>query len=172
MDDCSLDRGEEALARSRLYSLFRALYSNGVTGDLLPIIQAVPELAVHLPTPVDEDSLAAAHQTLFGFNLFPYESIFLSSTGELGGEDSEAVSMAYRAVGYQPTGWAKNWVCWPISARPRLIAGLIIEQILPDECNASSNTFFRITCCVGWHHVRWQFSIMIIHSSPKPQRSW
>lgn len=103
MDECSLSRGEEALARSRLYSLFQVLSMDGVTAQSLAIIQAIPELAAQLSMPIDGDSLAAAHQTLFGFNLFPFESIFLDGPGELGGERSEAVRMAYQAVGYQPT---------------------------------------------------------------------
>ena len=103
---------EQALAKSRLYHLLQQLYLDGVTSQSLPVVRALADLTVHLPstTAADTDNstalvdqMAATHQELFGFNLFPYESIFLEQEGLLGSALSEEVATAYRAVGYTPS---------------------------------------------------------------------
>ncbi|MCI0398124.1 MAG: molecular chaperone TorD family protein [Chloroflexi bacterium] len=95
-----MESNQLALAHSRTYTLFSGLYLNGLTGELLPIIQAVPELAAALPNPLNPDQAAADHQHLFGFNVFPYASLFLDPTGLLGGPVVEAVQEAYRAASF------------------------------------------------------------------------
>ncbi len=49
------------------------------------------DLGKHLPEPFDPDALASVHYHLFGFNVFPFESIFLDSKGLLGGVITESV---------------------------------------------------------------------------------
>ncbi len=100
--------GGRALGRSRAYGVFAALYRSGVTADLLPIVSAIPELAAHLPQPFDAAEAAAAHQALFGFNVFPYQSVFLDESGLLGGAESERVRGAYRAAGFLPGATADD----------------------------------------------------------------
>lgn len=95
-------RGERALGRSRAYGVFAALYRTGVTADLLPVIGAIPELAAHVLQPFDAAEAAAAHQGIFGFNVFPYQSVFLGEDGLLAGAESERVRAAHRAAGYTP----------------------------------------------------------------------
>ncbi len=72
----------------------------GITNGVLPVIQAVPELAQALPKPFDLDEAAAAHYQLFGFNVFPYEAIFLDESGLLGGEVTASVRHCYHHWGY------------------------------------------------------------------------
>ncbi len=67
---------------------------------MLPTVQAVSELGDHLPDPFDADEAAATHYQLFDFNVFPYESIFLDSSGLLGGQITDAVTAHYRQFGF------------------------------------------------------------------------
>ena len=73
------------------YELLSLLFLEGITKTTLPIVQAVSELARYLPEPIDVDGLAATHYQLFGFNVFPFESIFLDKSGLLGGDVTEHV---------------------------------------------------------------------------------
>lgn len=92
-----------ALARRHAYALFGHLFLKGVTasaGATLPILQSIPELAGTLPEPFDADEMAAEHQALFGFNVFPYESIFVDESGLLGGAATDAALESYRQAGF------------------------------------------------------------------------
>lgn len=91
---------DTALARHRTYALFSRLYLEGVTAVTLPTLHAIPELAESLPEPFNADEAAADHQSLFGFNVFPYESIFLDDSGLLGGAVTDAVLHSYREAGF------------------------------------------------------------------------
>ena len=93
---------EMALARSNLYSLLSQLYLHGLTPDLLPFTREIPELAAQIPAAYVPAEAAAAHQTLFGLNVFPYESIFLDASGMLGGLMTDAVQQTYAGFGYTP----------------------------------------------------------------------
>lgn len=98
----ALDPAELALARSRAYDLFGRLYLYGLTEAGWPAVQAIPELASAAREPFEPDEAAADHQHLFGFNVFPYQSIFLDPAVLLGGEVAEAVQHSYRAAGFDP----------------------------------------------------------------------
>lgn len=89
------------VARHRTYTLFGRLYLEGVTAVTLPVIAAIPELANALPAKDNADEAAAAHQSLFGFNVFPYESIFLDNSGLLGGTVTDAVLHSYLEAGFE-----------------------------------------------------------------------
>ena len=92
--------GQVARARHHTYLLLGRLFVEGVNDELLPYVRAIPELASVLPDSPDMDEVAADYQHLFGFNLFPYESIFLDTTGLLDGAISEAVRQNYERAGY------------------------------------------------------------------------
>lgn len=89
-----------ARARQHSYQLLGQIYLTGVTNEVLPLVQAVPELAQALPEPCDLDEAAATHYQLFGFNVFPYEAIFLDESGLLGGEVTVSVRHSYHHFGY------------------------------------------------------------------------
>ena len=97
-----LSASERALARNRSYTLFGRLCLSGLSLDLLPYAQAIPELARALPDSFGEDEAAADYQHLFGFNVFPHESLFLDPTGLLGGPVGEAVLRTFTHAGYDP----------------------------------------------------------------------
>jgi TorA maturation chaperone TorD len=95
-----LAASQRALARSRAYTLFGSLYLNGLTGQTLSQVQVIPELVETLPEFFDANEAAADHQHLFGFNVFPYQSIFLDPSGLLGGDITERVIQSYQEAGF------------------------------------------------------------------------
>ena len=86
--------------RSRTFSLLGRLFLSGVTEDDLDEAGQIPALARSLPGAYDADEAAADHQHLFGFNVFPYQSIFLDPAGLLGGAETERVIYFFQQVGF------------------------------------------------------------------------
>jgi TorA maturation chaperone TorD len=99
-DTQSLAAAELALARSRSYALLADLFLQGLTAGTLPYLQAIPEIAAVLPPDFDQDEAAADHYQLFGFNVFPYQSIFLHPAGLLGGPITDEVVRSYNQAGF------------------------------------------------------------------------
>jgi len=95
-----LTASQIALARSRIYGLLGRLYLDGIEEEDLDRVRAVPDLASVVPDPFQPDEAAADHQHLFGFNVFPYESMFLGVTGLLGGDITDGVVASYQAAGF------------------------------------------------------------------------
>ena len=93
-----------ALARHYLYALLGQLFLRGLTAELFETIQAIPELAHTVAVPFDVDEAAAAHQDALGFHVFPYQSVFLATTGLLGGAEADRVLHSYRAAGFSDPG--------------------------------------------------------------------
>jgi len=90
---------EIALANSRAYHLFSQVMLEGMTDDILLIINTLPEL-----DDIDSqstDDWKADHYALFGMNVFPYETVFLTEDGLLGGALSESVARAYYDPGFR-----------------------------------------------------------------------
>ncbi|MCB8967329.1 MAG: molecular chaperone TorD family protein [Ardenticatenaceae bacterium] len=100
LETTSLGVAETAVARHHTYTLLSHLLLQGLTADLWPIVQQVPELHSTLPSAPNFEETAVAHQTLFTFDIFPYESIFRDSSGLLGGDITEAVIHSYQAAGF------------------------------------------------------------------------
>ena len=70
-----------ALANSRAYHLCSQVMLVGMTNDILPIINTLPELNdIESQT---TDDWKADHYALFGMNVFPYETVFLTEDGLL-----------------------------------------------------------------------------------------
>ncbi|MFQ5570442.1 MAG: molecular chaperone [Rhodothermales bacterium] len=91
---------DAALARSRAYALFGTLYIKGLTPDLLPTVQALPELSSTLPPLFDADAAAADHHDLFGLNVFPYAGLFLDSAGQGDGSVAAYARRLYHTAGF------------------------------------------------------------------------
>lgn len=98
--DAGLPASQKALARSRTYTLFGRIYLEGLTPELMPYVQAIPKLVETLPEIFNADEAAADHQHLFGFNIFPYQSIFLDPSGLLGGDITDTVIQSYQEAGF------------------------------------------------------------------------
>lgn len=94
--------GERALARSNAYGLFSQLYQQGLTQTLLPYVRAINVPDSLVPTVLDVDQQAAIHQDLFGFNVFPFEGVFVDAPSALGGPATAAVQHFYRQAGHVP----------------------------------------------------------------------
>jgi TorA maturation chaperone TorD len=89
-----------ALSRHQTYQLLSQLFTHGLTEDEFEIVRQIDALAEHLPELFDPDEAAADHQHLFGFNVFPYESVFLDPSGQLGGDISTSVIRVFRQIGF------------------------------------------------------------------------
>ncbi len=96
----NLGAGDLALARRLTYELLGQLFLDGVTAVTRSTIQIIHSLSQTVPEPFNADEAAANHHTLFGFNVFPYESIFLDSSGLLGGAITDAVLFSYQEAGF------------------------------------------------------------------------
>jgi TorA maturation chaperone TorD len=96
----SLAAAEIGQARHHGYVMFGRLLLEGLTPELLPYVQQIPELAAAVPKFYDDDVAAAHHQTIFGFNVFPYQSIFLDVTGLAGGKEARRVQTFYSQMGF------------------------------------------------------------------------
>lgn len=89
-----------ALNRYQTYQLLSQLFTHGLTEEDFEVVQQVDALARHLPDPFDTDEAAADHQHLFGFNIFPYECVFLDPSGQLGGDVTTSAIRDYRKIGF------------------------------------------------------------------------
>jgi len=67
-------------------------------------VQQIPELTAVLPQPYSADTAAASHHELFQFNVFAYESFFLSEDGLVGGEKTAVVNQQYFKLGCETIG--------------------------------------------------------------------
>lgn len=95
-----MNQTQTAAAYQHAYQLFSQLWLQGLTPELWPYVQAVPELAVHFTAVPDFENAAAVHQNLFGFNIHAHESFFLGEDGLLGGDITAAVQHTYEQIGY------------------------------------------------------------------------
>ncbi len=91
---------QRTLARSRAYALLGRIFLNGLTADLCLYAAEMPVLASALPAELTTDDIAAAHQQLFGMNIFPFQSIFLDASGLAGGAESMRVQESYNGLGF------------------------------------------------------------------------
>lgn len=87
----------EAQARPQAYALLGALLMEGLDAERLAMVRAVPALGEGLPEQVDLEALAAEHYALFGHELFPFEGVFTSDTGLVGGGAAAGVVRAAHA---------------------------------------------------------------------------
>lgn len=91
---------ELALARGRAYALLGDLFHRGLTPALLAQVASVDEFRAALPATYDPDEASAAHHSVFGLNVFPYQSVFLGPGALLGGAERTRVAISYAASGY------------------------------------------------------------------------
>ena len=77
-----------------------------IKADDSDLISALPELAQTVPgLDADRlDALAVEYQRLFGFNLPPYESLFIDPSAMLMAPATSRVQTLYRQAGWQPPG--------------------------------------------------------------------
>ena len=102
MPEPALTPLEAARARQYSYEWLGRVLREGVTPPAASVLRQIPALAPLLADPFDADSAAADHQGLFGFNLFPYEGVFLDPDAQLGGPATDRLLRAYGRLGYSP----------------------------------------------------------------------
>lgn len=91
---------QTALAYAQAFELFARLYRHGLTPPIMVEVAQLPELAAAAPQPYDADEAAANFYTLFGMNVFPYQSVFLDPEGLMNGIETERVRASYRRMGF------------------------------------------------------------------------
>ena len=91
---------ELAQAQFQGYLLLSQLFLSGVTDQNRATLEQVPALSELVPPEAHLDELATAYYRLFGFNVFPFESIFLDSRGLLGGPVTDRVIRRYQALAF------------------------------------------------------------------------
>lgn len=91
---------ESVLAYSRAYYLFSQIMLVGMTDELLSIVNHLPKMENIKPKPTDD--WKADHYALFGMNVFPFETVFLSEDGLLGGQITDAVANSFYEAGFSP----------------------------------------------------------------------
>ena len=89
--------GEQALARARTYGFVSEVLLVGWTDRARAVAS---ELAWLPELPADPDQAAARHHRVFGRGVPPYESVFCSPEGLLGGDEADAVRRAYTQAGF------------------------------------------------------------------------
>lgn len=97
------DAGAIAVARARAYTLLAALVRRGVEASTLEAVRELPELDAAVGGR-SLDELGAAHQRVFGLEVFPWASVFLDPSGRPGGE----TTAAFAAAMAQDLGWAPD----------------------------------------------------------------
>ena len=97
-----MDALSRSHARARAYRLFGRIFRQGLTQRWLGYVRDIEPLARVLPRAFDADEAAAAHYSLFGLNVFPYESVFRDAQAMMGGPSSEAAADFYAHVGFGP----------------------------------------------------------------------
>lgn len=91
-----------ATSRARTWALLGRLFVEGPTDAVRAWVEAIPPLAEALHSTAPE-TWSATHQRVFGNDVFPYESVFASEDGLLGGPSRDRVEASLRAVGFHAT---------------------------------------------------------------------
>lgn len=98
---------DAARARSRAYLLFSQVFLHGLTPRIFAALDSLPPLADTLPDSPDFEEEAAAWQHLFGFNVFPFASLFLDTERRTGGPVAQAIQHVFMDWGYPPGATAE-----------------------------------------------------------------
>lgn len=89
------------VARGRAYDLLAAALLDGLRADRVSHFRAVPSLAPHIDEVPHPDTWAAAHHTALALEVPPFQSAFLSESGQM--DDGDAVRTAYARGGFGGT---------------------------------------------------------------------
>ena len=73
---------------------------HGMTANHLQSVTTVPNLPANAPKSIDD--WKALHYALFGLNVYPYETEFLSETGFFGGKVTDDIAKLYNEGAYVP----------------------------------------------------------------------
>jgi len=91
----------ETIARSRaqIYRLISDILLHGMTENHLKSVKTVPDLPATAPKSVDD--WKALQYALFGLNVYPYETEFLSEDGFFGGKVTDEIARLYYEAAYR-----------------------------------------------------------------------
>lgn len=145
----------QMISRARAWTLLGELLLKGVSPELEPVVRNLPVFQRMLGDDISVDELAAEHQRVFGFEVFPYESVFLGEDGQLGGLITQAVSESYAAAGF-----GRSWSdveCDHLGVELLFMANLCAREVRAAGMNGGEiealHTFQRDF--VDQHLLRW-----------------
>lgn len=139
------------MQRQAAYQLLADVYADGITPDSAAIVRTIPGLNVLLPEPLQLDQEKAAHQNIFGFNVFPYAGVYLTEDGKLGGDIETELTRFYLEYGFdvhatkQPADHLANHLCFLghlIGTEVSLIEQEASAQLI-DHIKRVQQTFLR-----------------------------
>jgi nitrate reductase assembly molybdenum cofactor insertion protein NarJ len=85
----------QTLAFSQTYHLLAEIFRGDPADELRDYLRELPGFAEALTAEPEPN-----HYAIFGFNVFPYQSAFLSEDGQLGGAETERVQLLYAECGF------------------------------------------------------------------------
>lgn len=132
---------------SKAFNLLGQFWLREVQQTDLPILSSLPGLGETLDE-ANEASLlemAAEYQRLFGFNLPPYESVFIDPSGMINAPATWRLQERYIAIGWQP----------PAAARAAAPDHLGLELLALADMLAAANTQQNAIELWGQHLALW-----------------
>ena len=92
---------EKERTEAEAWHLFGHLVLLGPMGAVREILDVSPAFADVWDASVSDDGWAAEHQRVFGHEVFPYGSVFLSEDGQMGGQWTAWAERLMEAIGLQ-----------------------------------------------------------------------
>ena len=86
-------------SNSEAYDLFSDIFLTGPVASVQAKVRTIPRLREVLVLDND-DELAAENETMFGFNVYPFASLFLEPDGMLGGETTQQIRAFTSRLGF------------------------------------------------------------------------
>lgn len=121
-----VQEAELPLARGCLYEWLAEVMLHGFSPAAEKLVDGVAELADVLRAGNSPEEAAAEHFELLHLQIAPYESVFLGTSGLVGGEIAEAVELTYRRLHYDMAATDHN--CDHVGEELRCLAGFCAAE--------------------------------------------
>jgi putative dimethyl sulfoxide reductase chaperone len=84
------------------YRCVAELFRSGLSSSLRAHVAAIPSLVGPASALLDAETAAVEHQRVLGFEVFPFEGVFLDPEGRASGFGADALQQDYREAGFVP----------------------------------------------------------------------
>ena len=108
-----------------IFESYADIFQRGPTPGVCATLEELEHFSAivsAIPKNESEDELAAAHESMFGFNVFPFASVFLEPDGRLGQDITQAVRhfALSKGIDVDPLGDAPDHICSQLRILARL----------------------------------------------------